>query len=152
MDCSCHLMPRRHAGLWIINLWTISLFFDLAAANCCFLYPLAQACAHTEPSTCHTLVPSCRPPTQHSPSTIGPSEMIHLTSVFPNCAVIVSISLWIKGVSNERWSKSDFGHVKQVSSCQEVAFSAPVLAWAFRLWVSASVKHLETIPIVKGAK
>ena len=27
----------------------------------------------------------------------------------------------------------------------------PVLTWEFRLWASASVKHLETISIVKGA-
>ena len=28
-------------------------------------------------------------------------------------------------------------------------FLATVLTWGFRLWVSASVKHIETIPIVK---
>ena len=30
-------------------------------------------------------------------------------------------------------------------------FLATVLTWRFRLWVSDSVKHLETIEIVKGA-
>ena len=34
----------------------------------------------------------------------------------------------------------------------KVVFVAAVLTWGFQLWVSASVRHLETILIGKGSR